>query len=512
MKKLILSVVFLLVLSSSFSLVAVNSNDWKGIYLGIEYAKLKGEDYVIIYSENDVKGIHQSVTLINYKEKVVNAKALLDLMGVKVNQVNAKSLVELESKLFGNEKKLCVVNDGYKALVLSSDYSSCPIVIFDRDHLTEFSKFLNGKEVTLYFENGALEDKLSEEGVNYKVNSKDYLELNLDLLKKFKNSKVFEFVDVAYVDPTILFGNPIIIDEANMSEVAKILNESDVRLVEVIGAQQIPKAYELKNLLKPTSFVVRYGRVEVAPGSARALPLNVVDFGKLIENLKIVEAYYNEKSGHLILKFKNEGSVPELYYTTLSNGVKDEFLHQINPDEYGFVAIETNYLDQVSGSTVYGMNYPLLNFVNDSKWNLNVTKVNFYSPVKVKEVYFNESDYAFYIVVSSEKPTYVDAEIYNFVIDGKNYTFNFDGIKYVNGEAKLRIPVDVSIKVIKENPKIHIAIYSGDTDSVLDLASTSVEEYKLIKGTTLPYLLIGIIILVALVAGGAYLFVKRKRK
>ncbi len=506
MKKLILAVVLLIAISSSFSLVAVNSKDWRAIYLGVEYARLKGDNPVVIYNEKDVKSLTGNVILISYSESVPNAGDLLKLMGVKYKEIKANNIVQLEEKLFNNKKNFCLVdsNFGYYALALSPDYKNCVVIFYDRDHVASLINFLKGKDVKVYVHDGILIDKLAENKINYVLMNESYNAVDLNMIKKYKTADVMELMDSSYVDPTVLFLRPIILSDANFTEVAKVLNESNVKLIEVIGVQEIPKAYELKDLLShKISFVVKYGKIVVSQTSAKTYPLNLIDSGKIIESLKLDAAYYNTKTGHLILEFENNGTVPVMFYTTLSNGVKDDYIHGVNPSNKLFVAYATNFSNVVSGTTLYGMHIPLSKFINGSNWKIDVSKVSFSPEIKFNGVYFNKTDYAFYFSVESNKKTQVEIEIYN--LSNKSYS---SGVVEVNGEKLIRIPVNATLDQVKSNKEIHVSIYAGNT--VLDLYKKFDTKYS-IRGGEVPIYFVAIVVAAVGLAIVVYYIIRRRK-
>ncbi len=516
-KLIILTLLFIINIGIANALVVINSNDWRVIYLGIEYSKLNGDDYLIVSNPNQIQGLNKKIIIIQ-DDKNVKIPGLYET--IKMNNKNTylisgKNIVSLELKMFKGYNNFCIVNSnfGYDAITLSPDYKKCIIVFYERGDLNDLLKLVKDSKVTSYVDDGFLIDNLVRVSITPKVIYHTFGELNTQMINE-SNSSLYEMMDISDIDPTLLFDKPIILPIDNVTSVIKSLNDSKIKILEVVGVKNIQTALQIKDALKRhVSVLIKYGRVSISNNGASTLPLNLYNFGKLTENLTVVNAYYNVPTKSMVIVFKNIGTAPLFFYSMKINNIKDDHLHKINVGETVSIPFNMNFSSEISGITAYGYT-KLDKFINGSSWKLNVTKTYFKQPrISIENIYFNQSDYCFYIKIKNEikDPVYVDAEIYNFIKNGKNTTYSFNGTLKILRYGMLVIPIDAKMSDIIQNKRINLAVYYGRNATILTSYISSKFKYKIISSS---YKVINweLIVLIAIITSIIILIALRKNK
>lgn len=327
-KALAVITLFLFFVGSATSTIVINSEDWKDVHSGIEYAEENDRDAYFVRS-SDAQGLFsilptgEPIEIIQSEDEayVSNLDSQLETRNYEVEEVREVNNANLELLNEGNED-FVVVEEGNPDASLPASSLSKNIdgrtIIVNEDNVDDVSNVLQDAsgEVILV---GSFSREVSDEleGLSTEdILNPNRFELSTQIAERIEDETDFDSIMLAdgrAIETDIVMSeNPVILSGTNLlpeSVENYVISNDDIDTVTVIGSELTTVGESLRDEVeaegRSISVFVKFGqaRGDTDVQSLSFYPLPVGDF-----DLNIDSVDYDPESEQMYVTFSNFGS------------------------------------------------------------------------------------------------------------------------------------------------------------------------------------------------------------
>ncbi len=527
-------IALLLFMSTVKADIIVNSQDWRDVYLVILYAKFKGEDvhYILNLGETDIllKTLPKNETHTIFesarKPVIKNLKQFMRNYGFSIvsetifNDYNDLQ-ISLYSDIKNKTKGFIVINlnFGYDAI------SVFPLAVVEErwvlfynrnygDRILNLLKNEAEKDVVFYGE--FLSQPWKKIPNSYEVFYDSPFERNKKIVERVWR-EVDGWVSIAdgsYIEKGFLIqGKPILLIRDSPQAITDFLKKLKVKVVEIIGPENVDFGYQIGDLSNGTIGVVaKIGRTFTGDPELRGkfytLPEKPVDVE--IHDLRLEKILWNNRE--VILVLKNHGNVKEFFKISALRligkeeyPVTDDKLHVIKPGETVSIPFYGNFssLREAEVFIIYG-NDKLIFRVKNQTTGKYFFSPKFYPASELKKpeiegIFYDDSLEKLWIKVKNpnKRTIWMRAEIHNFTFLNKSIILSSSTVKIPPGEGYIPISIYMDKEDMDVNKNLSILIFYGPSEDILT-DSYTFSQKKPIKPQRIDNTLF-ILIIVALI-------------
>ncbi len=497
--------IFLILFSTVKADVIINSQDWRDVSLILLYAKLTGKKAHMITNLGEadllLKRLEKSSTheLFESRNKPVikNMKEFMRNYGFSMVVENVfntyKDLqVELYSRVKDKVKGFVIIHPDFGTDLISvfplAVNEKRWIFFVNKENLNDILSLISSvpeKSVIFYgkFLTQPWKDIPNPSEVIFGTEE----DMNKEIVKRVwkKTRGWVVLANGKYIEEGFLSeGKPILlILENSPSEIAKFLKKLGVKLIEVIGPENVNFGYEIREASNKTIGVVAKigitftGEPELR-GKIYTLPTKEVDYP--VHNLVLRRVYFT--NGCIIFEITNKGNVEEKFIIRALRiiGKKgettfaDENIHVIPPKETISFPVCGNYSEpeKVEAFILYGEKFKrkIRNLTTGSfyffvkKISLPIPK-----PLEIKGVFYDPSLHMLWIKLknNNKKPVWARAEVFGLKFLNESLTLSSPLIYLPSGESYLPFWIRLDGTQLKENTNLTAVVYYGFSKNLL---------------------------------------------
>ncbi len=496
-------ITFLFMLPSASADVIVNSQDWRDVYLVMLYAKFKGDDvhYILNLGETDIllKTLTKNETHIIFesakKPVIKNLKQFLRNYGFSIvsesvfndyNDLQISLYNEIKDKIKG----FVVINPdfGYDAISVFplAVTENRWVLFYNKNYETRIINLLKNevkKDVVFYGE--FLSQPWKKIPNFYEIIYEPPFERNKIIVERVWN-KVNGWISLSdgqYIEKGFLLqGKPILLIRDSPQAITDFLKKLKVKVVEIIGPENVDFGYQIRDLSNRTIGVVaKIGRTFTGDPELRGkfytLPEKSVDIE--IHDLRLEKILWNNRE--VILVLKNYGNVKEFFKISALRligkeeyPVTDDKLHVIKPGETVSIPFYGNFSSLREGEVfiVYGSEKLVFRVKNQTTGKYFFS-TQFYPAPELKKpevegIFYDDTIEKLWIKIRNpnNQPLWIRAEVHNFTFLNKSIILSSPTVK-IQEEGYIPISVYMGREDIDVNKNLTVLIFYGENEDIL---------------------------------------------
>lgn len=537
MRKKILKLAFIFIIfivsistcfAADFTHVLSNSDNWRDVYSIVHFATLnkvdsdflvstrhgplllgglsKDSEYLIISSED-------RAYVINYLS-IMESQDFENVKELEVDNANLELIEQLP-----NIRNFIIVGNNYGYYAVSAaPYAVVKdswVFFADRNNIDEIDAILEDRSVDELLIYGGVDREVSDalskynpeiidSGDRFKDNTEivdRYLEINPTKQIILTNGEFIEKEIMTGVEPILFTGKENVPDE-----IRDYIKASDLEVGVLIGSDLVGAA---TNIRRSTgiSVIAKFARGSRQNTGAIATVegLDLFYLPTPVVSLLLHSARYNKASNQLQITYKSESNIPIYFKGTVTyldeNGQTarrgEADVEFISPNDYKTMVYEDVVVRDDTLSldifTLYGDAISSLDKILEAKIDAEIVDVLDKCEIDLQSIAYNNKKDEFIIKIKNlgKNTCYADAEIVDFIVDGKETNIGISGAVKIkpDGKVKVKIPFELTEEDIEDNEYANVNVYYGEREDSLT---------KLIKAK-LPLEIIGILYLVILV-------------
>ncbi len=494
MKKtlLIITLLLLSVASVSAEQVIINSNDWRDVIVGLQYAASIGDRGRFVVSEEQGQaliselGDDKDILLITGNDQIMpGMRSLLISQGYTVDELESKDPVQLSHDLAlqANTTSLVVISDdyGYDAISVAN-YANIrgSSVVFASDETKFLIEDKNPEELLLYGQiPSAVYDDIQEFNPII-INNQDRFEDNFELVKRFiefENQSTLLLTNGEFIEEQLVTDNKPVLFTGRQTvpdEVIDLLKEQDFRIGIIIGNSLAPNAHYIKESAQMSIFIKFAKGKNQQQVSLDTFPLPVPN-----PLLQISDSEYDQTTRKLFVTYQNPGDVPTYFsgsFKTPSGTVEDKQIVFIEAGTYKTVAYDSEPPQGDINYTIFFGAYPAtLDLMLQGFITPKLVRIDDKSNVTVTDASYDTTKQRFVITIDNNGgvPSYVLTELVDVRIGGNKMRLGASVEQISAGrQKKVYIPAVLSEKDIERNKEIRVELFFGERENTL------IKEYK----------------------------------
>ncbi|MFB6180726.1 MAG: hypothetical protein ABEJ93_02515 [Candidatus Nanohalobium sp.] len=559
-KTVLAALALLFFIGFSSSTVVVNSQDWKDVHSGMQYADFINETPHVVTSSGaeelfKVLPKNEEVTVLQSETQpyVANLESQLTARGYKVEEV-----IQIEN---GNQELIpegtenfVVVQEGNPAASLAAaplaNNMNGWVLIANPENIDSVKNIVEDAENVVMVGTFTREVRQAlEQLADETIIDPNKFKLSTKVAERIEEERKVEKVmlaDGSFLERDIITTkSPVLLSGTNLlpeSIQNYILGNQDIGSVYIIGSQLTTVGETLKDKLKDenrnTSVFVKYGQGRRDTGIR---PLSFFDLPTGDVELRIDSAEYDPQQEKLYVTFTNLGSA-NMYeltsFTVKSNGKTvasggDEEPKFIGPNssitvgydvelsveqaKNGEVEFTTSYGERPSNLDTYVTSQEEGVFGPPYTLEISVANISDRSRLQVKKIVYLKGVERFKVVVENtgNVTAYATANILNVTVKGQEKSFSTDRKKVKPGQ-KLQLYAAASLDRIdlQQNKKITAEIRYGERENQLLKSKEVTRDFKSRSGSIAGMFAssptaAGAVILIILAAAGIYMYRKK---
>jgi hypothetical protein len=501
-KKTLVAVFLVLFVSAASSAVVVNSEDWRDNAMGMSYSHFQGEDVHMVTNLGegkliaDMLEVNETHTVFessqaawpDYTNYLQNQNVEADTREINWNE----SQYDLYSEVRENVSGFIVVKSGYGIdtisafpKIIKSDYW---LLYYEED---ETVRFLEGKNKPVVFYGKYLEQpwlKLNgqQEVINTGTKDSNNLEIVERMLRQTGETSVTAAGD-SYIEKGFLKkGSPIIVNQG-VSQTVEVLNDQNVSIIEVIGAENVNFGNTIKdNLGESITVIAKFGRrFTGVDGLQGTYPLKKLPVTPVERDISLDEVVLDQENNTLRLVFSNRGNIPtalNFSAVQLGDGTDSVLLSEfrrkkIRSGHSTAMNFETNDSSNVSTASV-SFDYIGKTGLTTQNYDLNVSSIRETSEVSLVDLFYSRSDESLVMKVrnTGDRQVWVSGELESLEIFNRTETVLSENEVSVEPDSEKEIIFDVYLteQQIQENGNLTVKLASGTSEKY----SSSIDNYE----------------------------------
>lgn len=423
---LILFTVFLSAFGASTSVI--NSNDWQTVIKSMNHAGLEGKETFTVVTPQDAeiarKTIENPETL--YRSKSETFSDLSERTGLQFNEERLMTSGNISSSSEGYvvvQGKFGTDSVAVLPYALRNKYS---IVYYSE----EAEDFLSQSDKQKLFY-GEFDFNVSGRFGNSELINGSWQDMNLEVADRM-NSDWAVLSPRGYFDPESLDREPVLFRMENKEKLANYIDDSDIKRLKVVGAENMLYAKEIDILTeKNLAITVKTGRAFTGiPGYDGIYDVKKVDIPFRRYNAQLEEVAFDRNRSVLELNYVNRGNTVRNVEGALGGNDKRDF--ELVLPEFSSLTRQINVSENISS---FQLNYS----IDDERYtrNINVDEISSIRAEKEQSIVlndFNRSEDALEVKLtnagSEENWVMVQADdnyLRKSMAPGESASFRFEG-------------------------------------------------------------------------------------
>ncbi len=536
MRRMLLSLFLsLIMITTAESYIIVNSQSWRDCYILTLYSKFSGEDFNYVTSLGDLDLMlrtldrTKSYTIFESMDKPVIEDLKSSMMNYgfsMIHYVRFKDYKDLQYSLY---EMISPRVEGF--IVVRKDFAYDAISVFpyavrkkywvlfyDEDDEKALIEFLNkNKDKPVIFYGDFLTQPWKKIKNRYEVLNKGIYENNKEIVKRaYRKGDWIILVSGEYITKGMFeAGVPILLLSDDLRGIAEFLTDLGVRVVEVIGPENVDRGRRIREMSGNTIGVVaRIGRMVTGDpylrGKLLTLPSRPTDY--MIHDLRVKKILFGNNTVLLILE--NKGNVEENFRIFGVRVVGDKELtftdpetHKILPGEVFSIPFYANFswINYTEVWVYYGydtLDRQIRNEEGLFTFYPEKASLTFSKSVELEGLYYDKDKELLWIkVYNPNEYVWLKPELYGITIAGKSYTLTKKPTRLKKGENIITFKIYLDEEDFRRNSNIKIRLYYGPEEEILTKYSEKIFkgiEVKRIEGIDIRTVAIVVILLVVL--------------
>jgi archaellum component FlaF (FlaF/FlaG flagellin family) len=505
-------------LVSAYDHILINSQDWRDVYTGTQYANLVGtsshflvstkHSTIVLYS---IPTSEENILVLTNKDRpfIVGYPDILRSRGYTRPEEIRSANINLELLKRVNATRFIVLDDayGYNAISVApfSQVDKSFVIFANRNNIDDIVPVLQAKNPAKVLIYGQVDREVKDALAPFNpetINKGNRFDNNIEITQRYMKIKPTkqviltngEFIEsgvMSGADPVVFLGRQNVPDS-----VRTFIREGDVEVGILIGNELVNSATFVRRQLGISVFV-KFAQGSRQPTGAIStvedldrFPMPGYDLG-----IEVSSVVYNKATGSLQVTYHNTVGQAEYFKSTITihdgTAVKvtgDKNSTFLDKAEYKTVLytgdVDGNPLNLQSSEigadlfTIFGEGPSSLENIYQKSFQTDIIDVLDDSQVNITGVYYDKLAKKMYVRVKNtgKVDAYVNAELVDLVINGQAVTVGSDGIvKLAKGDtADLLVNQELADADIADNPTIKTRAYYGERE---------MSRIKIIEGT-----------------------------
>lgn len=461
--------------------VVVNSQDWRDVYTGLQYAAATDQPGAFVTGDDQANALlgqlqqNQTVLLITGRQQQSPGfRALLRSNGFAVEEHRSDNAITTNEEFAARAptQNLVVVDDayGYNAISVATyaNMRNASVAFSDTD-VTSLAEQKNPEEVLLYGHIPSARYQELESLVTNQINEQDKFKDNFALAKQFlehKDAQSLILTNGEFIEGQLITDEfPVLFTgrENVPEEVTEFIRENDFRIATLIGNSLAPNAQQIKQATDMSIFI------KFAQGrNQQQVALDLFEVPSPQARLQVSQATYNPASGSLEVTYQNPGDVATYFtgtITTADGTYEDQdpvFLEtgSYKTVQYSMPAPGSN----VSYHVLYGTGPTSLELRRQGTLGVEQVTVEDDSELEITEAAYDPSTQQ--LVVSATNPgrdaVYVMVEAVNLRIGSERVRVGSEVVRILSGATeKISLPVQLTESDLSRNADVELEVFFG---------------------------------------------------
>jgi archaellum component FlaF (FlaF/FlaG flagellin family) len=501
----------LVLLPGSFAIdqVIVNSQDWRDVYTGVQYANLEGlpnnflvstrHSTILLYS---IPTERKNVLILSSRERpfVVGYPDILRSRGYTEPEEIRSSNLNLELlRRLGNVSRFIVIDDayGYNAISVApfSQVDRSFVVFANRDNIDDVVPVLASKDPSKVLIYGQVDREVKDALAQFDpetLNKGNRFDNNIEITSRYLELRPTkqviltngEFIEAGIMsgsDPVVFLGRQNVPDS-----VRSFISESDIEVGILIGNELVNSATFVRRQLGISVFVkFAQGARQPTGAISTVEDLDRFPMPRYDVVLEITSVVYNKATGSLQVTYRNPRGIAEYFKSTITirDGTDIKVTGDVNPlfldkNEYKTVVYQTDVdgeplnlqSSSLSGDifTVYGESANSLENTLQETFDIEIIDVLDDAYINITGLHYDTVAQRFMVTIENtgRVDAYVSVELVDLIVNGEEITVGGDGVvKIAAGkDAQLPVPVEMADADFAANPSIRVRAYYGQRE------------------------------------------------
>lgn len=483
---------FVLCLSSPFAFavdqIIVNSQNWRDVYTGTQYANLIGtpsnflvstkHSTILLYS---IPVEYEEVQVLSSRDApfVVGYEAILRSRGYdQPEEIRSSNLnLELLRRIEGVDRFI-VLDDayGYNAIsVAPFAIADRSFVIFaNRDNIDDILPVLTSKNPEKVLIYGQVDREVKESLSSFNLEILDEgnrFDNNIEIVQRYlvlRPTKQIILTNGEFIESGIMSGaDPVLfLGRQNVPEsVRTFIQESDIEVGILIGNELVNSATFVRRQLGISVFV-KFAQGARQPSGAIATVEDLDRFPMPLYQLgiEVTSVVYNKATSSLQVTYHNTVNLAEYFKSTITirdsgniRVVGDQEALFIDKNEYKTVVYtvdsDGNPLNlQATDLTgdifvIYGEGTNSLENTYQKQFEIEIIDVLDDAEIEITDLRYDKTFGQFYVTIENigDVETYVSVELVDLIVNDQEITVGGDGVAKISPGKSTDIPVIVEM-------------------------------------------------------------------
>jgi archaellum component FlaF (FlaF/FlaG flagellin family) len=531
----------MLPLVSAYDHVIVNSQDWRDVYTGTQFANLESipnnflvstrHSTILLYA---IPTERENVLVLSSRDRpfIVGYQDILRSRGYAQPEEIRASNLNLELLRRVNVTRFIVVDDayGYNAIsVAPFAIADRSFVIFaNRDNIDDILPVLRSKNPTKILVYGQVDREvkdglapLSPETVNKGTRFDNNLEI-VTRYQQLRPTKQVILTNGEFIEAGVMSGqDPVMfLGRQNVPDVVReYIRDSDIEVGILIGNELVNSATFVRRQLGISVFV-KFAQGARQPTGAIStvedldrFPMPSYDLG-----FEVTSVVYNKATGALQVTYHNPKGLALYFKSTIT--LRDGTVVKITGDENPLFLDKNEYktvlyLTDVDGNplnlqasdlsgdifTVYGEATTSLENTYQTTFSVELIDVLDNAKINITALYYDKVAGKFFIRIENTGTVdaYVSGELIDLIVNGQALTIGSDGVVRIKPGESIDLPVTIELVEadLLENPDVLVRVYYGERE----LSRIKIAEGRFViqeRSNMTRYVIYGAVILVIL--------------
>ena len=489
--------------------VIINSQDWRDVYTGAQYANLMGvpnnflvstrHSTILLYS---IPTEREEILVLSSREQpwIVGYGDVLRSRGYEQpEEVRATNLnLELLRRLEGIDRFI-VIDDayGYNAISIApfSQVDRSFVVFANRNNIDDVVEALEEKNPQKVIVYGQVDREVKEalEVFNPEtINKGNRFDNNIEITKRYLEIKPTkqviltngEFIEAGIMsgaDPVVFLGRENVPDS-----VREFITTSDIEVGILIGNELVNSATFVRRQLGISVFVkFAQGARQPTGAISTVEDLDRFPMPRYNVGIEVTSVVYNKATGALQVTYHNTQNLAEYFKSTIT--LRDDGNVRITGDndaifldknEYKTVLYSSDVdgellnlqASELSGDifTIFGESINSLENTYQTNFDVEIIDVLDDAKINITGLYYDDVGQQFLVQIENvgEVDAYVSAELIDLVVNGEELTLGSDGVVKIEAgdDAYLPVIVEMVEADFAANPSVRVRAYYGERE------------------------------------------------
>lgn len=509
--------------------VVINSDDWRDVYTGLQYAAINGYEASFIIDEDQAVyatqtlGADTDIILITGREQAMpNYRSLLRSQGYTVvEEIQSRNAIETnhELALRAPSQNLVVIDDsfGYPAVAVANYANMRNASVIFADDTTVFTvEDKDPEELLLYGHIPALVFDELQAFDPVIINEQDRFESNFALIQRFLEFKDVESVlltDGDFIEAQLVTDQVPVLFTGRQRVPDKVINllvDNEFRVGVMVGNALAPNARYIKEQADMSVYI------KFSQGAASQLvELDLFPLPEPNPLIRISESEYDSSDGTLRVTYSNPGEAPVYFtasFTTGEGTVEDVQPVFVEAGTYKTVSYDlSSASEEIPYVILYGAYPRTLDLLIQGTINPDAISYDDASELVIGEAYYDTRKEAFAVTVENvgSVDAFVLVELRDVRIGGERVRLGSD-VRSVASEDSVEVGIDASLteEDLRRNQVLEVELFYGEREqSLINRESATLGFESRASSNVLLYVAIGGVIILLLV-----LLMRRRRR